>query len=117
MVQAFRLYMYNDFCLCTYILFCFSSVTKALLEDIDLVGLVQTFITKCMKSDDICNEFYLQLIKQTTDTPPGELLRHCPACNQYFILSGPTFHHLPPHSRISKVLSGVKLHENFKKII
>lgn len=43
----------------------------AVLEDMDLVVVVQTLITKCMENDDLCNEFYLQLIKQTTDTHSG----------------------------------------------
>ena len=70
----------------------------AVLEDIDLVGVVQTLVTKCMESDEICNEFYLQLIKQTTDTPPGEStekllvvffecgLKDCSVVNKVFTL-------------------------------
>ncbi len=45
----------------------------AVLEDNDLITVVQTLITKCMESEELCNEFYLQLIKQTTDTPSGKL--------------------------------------------
>ena len=46
----------------------------AILEDMDLVVVVQTLIIKCMENDDLCNEFYLQLIKQTTDTQAGEAI-------------------------------------------
>lgn len=46
----------------------------AILEDMDLVVVMQTLITKCMENKDMCNEFYLQLIKQTTDTKAGESL-------------------------------------------
>ncbi|ELU17223.1 hypothetical protein CAPTEDRAFT_210514 [Capitella teleta] len=42
--------------------------SAAVLEDMDLVVVMQTLITKCMENKDLCNEFYLQLIKQTTDT-------------------------------------------------
>lgn len=45
----------------------FSCVVAA-LDDMDLVVVVQTLITKCMENDNLCNEFYLQLIKQTTDS-------------------------------------------------
>ena len=45
---------------------------SAVLEEADMSGVVQTLITKCMESDDLCNEFFLQLIKQTTDCPPGK---------------------------------------------
>ena len=46
----------------------------AVLEEADMAGVVQTLITKCMESDDLCNEFYLQLIKQTSDCPPGKFI-------------------------------------------
>ena len=35
------------------------------------MGVVQTLVAKCIESEDLCNEFYLQLIKETTETPSG----------------------------------------------
>lgn len=52
-----------------------ASFVLAALDDMDLVVVVQTLITKCMENESLCNEFYLQLIKQTTDTKTGQLLR------------------------------------------
>ncbi len=44
--------------------------------EIDLIVVVQTLITKCMENEDLCNEFYLQLIKMTTDTQAGKFFTH-----------------------------------------
>lgn len=33
------------------------------------VGMVQMVISKCLEKEALCNEFFLQLIKQTTDQP------------------------------------------------
>ena len=35
----------------------------------DCVTMVQLAIQKCLEKEALCNEFYLQLIKQTTDQP------------------------------------------------
>ena len=39
-----------------------------------MVTLVQVAIQKCLEKEAICNEFYLQLIKQTTEQPGIHLL-------------------------------------------
>ena len=33
------------------------------------VGMIQMVISKCLEKEALCNEFYLQAIKQTTDQP------------------------------------------------
>lgn len=38
-------------------------------DDPEHVNLIQVAIQKCLEKEDVCNEFYLQLIKQTTDNP------------------------------------------------
>ena len=35
----------------------------------DLVTLVQVMLQKCLEKEAYCNEFYLQLLKQTTEQP------------------------------------------------
>ncbi|EGD81471.1 myosin-X [Salpingoeca rosetta] len=37
--------------------------------DRDHIALVQTVIQRCLDREELCNEFYLQLIKQTTEQP------------------------------------------------
>jgi len=49
----------------------------AALDDSDLVVVVQTLIHKCMENQNLCNEVYLQIIKQTTDTKTGAILTFC----------------------------------------
>ena len=39
------------------------------VEPDDLVTLVQVMLQKCLDKEAYCNEFYLQLIKQTTEQP------------------------------------------------
>eukprot|EP00036_Acanthoecidae_sp_10tr_P012400 CAMPEP_0206295594 /NCGR_PEP_ID=MMETSP0106_2-20121207/5245_1 /ASSEMBLY_ACC=CAM_ASM_000206 /TAXON_ID=81532 /ORGANISM="Acanthoeca-like sp., Strain 10tr" /LENGTH=2074 /DNA_ID=CAMNT_0053726249 /DNA_START=150 /DNA_END=6370 /DNA_ORIENTATION=- len=38
-------------------------------NDTGMVLMVQAVIQNCLEKEDICNEFYVQLIKQTTDQP------------------------------------------------
>ncbi len=53
----------------------FSGITPSSgqgFEDVhpeDIVTLVQVAIQKCIEKEALCNEFYLQLIKQTTEQP------------------------------------------------
>lgn len=37
--------------------------------DEDHVTMMQNVMQKCLENDLLCNEFYLQLVKQTTDHP------------------------------------------------
>jgi MyTH4 domain len=46
-------------------------ICAAALDDMDLVVVVQTLLHKCMDNEGLCNECFLQLIKQTTDTKTG----------------------------------------------
>ena len=39
------------------------------LEDPSTEALVQMVIAKCLEKEALCNEFYMQLIKQSTDQP------------------------------------------------
>ncbi|CAL1545802.1 unnamed protein product [Lymnaea stagnalis] len=38
-------------------------------NELEKMGMVQGLMQKCLESDFICNEFYMQLVKQTTDHP------------------------------------------------
>ncbi|XP_060082957.1 myosin-I heavy chain-like [Ylistrum balloti] len=38
-------------------------------EKPDYYGMVQRLMQKCLENDQLCNEFFLQLVKQTTDHP------------------------------------------------
>ena len=51
-------------------------VPSDVLEAMDLVVVVQALIIKCIEKEVLCNEFYLQLIKQTTGTEFGAKLRN-----------------------------------------
>lgn len=42
------------------------------MDQEDAITLVQLVISKCLDREILCNELYLQLVKQTTDQP-GEL--------------------------------------------
>lgn len=44
------------------------------VEADDCVTMVQLAIQKCLENEALCNEFYLQLIKQTTDQPGMKLI-------------------------------------------
>ena len=37
--------------------------------NVDHTEMIQTVMLKCQETEALCNEFYLQLIKQTTDHP------------------------------------------------
>lgn len=39
------------------------------VEPEDCITMVQLAIQKCLEKESLCNEFYLQLVKQTTDQP------------------------------------------------
>ena len=39
------------------------------MEQEDAITLVQLVVSKCLDKEILCNELYLQLIKQTTDQP------------------------------------------------
>ena len=41
------------------------------MDQEDAITLVQLVISKCLDREILCNELYLQLIKQTTDQPGG----------------------------------------------
>lgn len=43
------------------------------VEADDCVTMVQLATQKCLEKEALCNEFYLQLIKQTTDQPGSYL--------------------------------------------
>ena len=63
--------------------------------------MVQLAIQKCLDKESLCNEFYLQLIKQTTDQPGRESL----ATESLAVLS---------HSRLwGQLLLCFKLHPFF----
>lgn len=38
-------------------------------DDPGYLGMLQNFIGQCLEKEDVCNEIYLQMIKQTTDQP------------------------------------------------
>jgi len=42
----------------------------------DAAEIVQIVIAKCIEKEALCNEFYLQLIKQTTDQPGNVYIIH-----------------------------------------
>ena len=48
--------------------------------DEDHVTMMQNVMLKCLESDFLCNEFYLQLVKQTTDHP-GRLCTLTTGCS------------------------------------
>ncbi|XP_070180656.1 myosin-I heavy chain-like [Littorina saxatilis] len=47
----------------------YSGIEESADTDEDHVTMMQNVMLKCLESDFLCNEFYLQLIKQTTDHP------------------------------------------------
>ncbi|XP_035824689.1 myosin-I heavy chain [Aplysia californica] len=46
-------------------------------SDPERISLVQMLMQKCLESDFTCNEFYLQLVKQTTDHPDPNSTVNC----------------------------------------
>lgn len=74
----------------------------------DCVTMVQLAIQKCLEKEALCNEFYLQLIKQTTDQPGILSLPHGVVIGKhsapllYILLSSWTPSSLPdPNGRIN----------------
>ncbi|XP_076464756.1 myosin-VIIa-like [Babylonia areolata] len=47
----------------------YSGIEESADTDEDHVTMMQNVMLKCLESDFLCNEFYLQLVKQTTDHP------------------------------------------------
>lgn len=46
------------------------------MDQEDAITLVQLVVSKCLDREILCNELYLQLIKQTTDQP-GDPVSNC----------------------------------------
>ncbi|KAH9515344.1 hypothetical protein Btru_014195 [Bulinus truncatus] len=46
-------------------------------NEVEKINLVQGLMQKCLESDFICNEFYMQLVKQTTDHPDPNSTVNC----------------------------------------
>ena len=46
--------------------------------NVDHTEMIQTVMLKCQETEALCNEFYLQLIKQTTDHPGMYILTLLP---------------------------------------
>lgn len=66
-----------------------------------MTSLIQNVIHKCMDSDQLCNEFYLQLIKQTTDHPdPNSLVNK----KNWQLMAVACSCLTPTHSRLQKYL-------------
>lgn len=63
----------------------------------DCVTMVQLAIQKCLEKEALCNEFYLQLIKQTTDQPGILSLPHGVVIGKHsaLLLSFSLHGHLP----------------------
>lgn len=43
-----------------------------MLEETDLIIVAQTLLIKCLDNDSLCNEIFLQLMKQTTRPSSGK---------------------------------------------
>ncbi|XP_062572386.1 myosin-I heavy chain-like isoform X2 [Saccostrea cucullata] len=70
-------------------------------EKPDMTSLIQNAIHKCMDSDQLCNEFYLQLIKQTTDHPdPNSVVNK----KNWQLMAVACSSLTPTHSRLQKYL-------------
>ncbi|XP_041351468.1 unconventional myosin-VIIb-like isoform X2 [Gigantopelta aegis] len=70
-------------------------------ESHDHVGMVQVLMQKCLENDHLCNEFYVQLIKQTTDHPdPNSLVNQ----RSWQLMAVTTSTLSPPNSRVQKYL-------------
>ena len=46
------------------------------MEQEDAITLVQLVVSKCLDKEILCNELYLQLIKQTTDQPGDSVSKY-----------------------------------------
>ncbi|XP_055956825.1 myosin-I heavy chain isoform X1 [Patella vulgata] len=77
-------------------------------ENYDHIGMIQIVMTKCLESDHVSNEFYLQLIKQTTDHPDVTKRKLDP--NSYVnkrswqLMAVTTCTLAPPNNRVLKYL-------------
>ncbi|KAL3874589.1 hypothetical protein ACJMK2_037577 [Sinanodonta woodiana] len=70
-------------------------------ENIDHKEMIQTVIEKCMENDCLTNEFYLQLIKQTTDHPePNSQVNK----RNWQLMAVATTNIMPPNTRVLRYL-------------
>ncbi|KAK3585200.1 hypothetical protein CHS0354_027488 [Potamilus streckersoni] len=70
-------------------------------ENIDHKEMIQTVIEKCMENDCLTNEFYLQLIKQTTDHPePNSQVNK----RNWQLMAVATSNIMPPNTRVLRYL-------------
>ncbi|ESO93643.1 hypothetical protein LOTGIDRAFT_119149, partial [Lottia gigantea] len=70
-------------------------------DNYDHTGMIQIVMTKCLESDHVCNEFYLQLIKQTTDHPdPNSYVNK----RSWQLMAVTTNILPPPNTRVQKYL-------------
>ena len=56
--------------------------------DPENINLVQVAISKCIEKEDVCNEFYLQIVKQTTDNPYPDSQENVAAWQMFALVLG-----------------------------